>query len=115
MIIESRVSDKIVYLYPKGRLDFTLFMAFEKAIGQIIKDNPDKHVLLNMKELEYLNSSSLRVITILAQNLRKNNLRLYACGLSGIVKRVLEITNVIEIMDIVKTEEEALQHVQQNI
>jgi len=109
MIIESKVHDKIVVLYPKGRLDFTLSMSFEKALGQIVNNHPDKHILLDLNDLEYLNSSSLRVVTVLAQSLRGKNLKLFACQMKGIVKRVMEITNIIELIEIVESEEQAMK------
>jgi len=83
-------------------------VAFEKNVNQIIQDHPDHHLLFNMKDVMYINSSSLRVVATVAQKLQKKNLKFRICEARDIVKRVFEITNVIQLADIKDTEEEAL-------
>ncbi|MBN1534537.1 MAG: STAS domain-containing protein [Spirochaetes bacterium] len=108
MNLQSKVIDNIVIIYPRGRLDFTLSMAFEKALGQIMNENKERHFVINMRDIDYINSSTLRVIAVLAQNLQKRNLKLVTCDTRGIVRRVFEITNVLDLIEVAGSEEDAV-------
>ncbi len=109
MTIESKVVNNAVIIYPRGRLDFTLSLAFEKALAKIMNDNCERHFIINMKEIDYINSSTLRVIAVLAQNLKKRGLQLVTCETRGIVRRVFEITNVLELIEIIDNEDNAIK------
>lgn len=60
MTINVKKNADKVCIAVAGRLDTTTAPALEKAINENVQD--EKHLILDIKELEYLSSAGLRVL-----------------------------------------------------
>ena len=60
MTIEIKANAEATAIEVAGRLDTTTAPALEKAINENVQD--EKHLILDIKELEYLSSAGLRVL-----------------------------------------------------
>ncbi|MCB1145788.1 MAG: STAS domain-containing protein [Leptospiraceae bacterium] len=97
----------IVYL--KGRLDVHLSGEIEKDLNQLIEKKPDKDLIINLLDIEYMSSSGLRVLVAIMRLLKGNNKNLKLCHLNSAVRKIFEVVELMDMFDIYETEEEALK------
>ncbi len=84
-----------------GKLRQTLKESFRKKMPAIL--------LLNLQELDFMDSSGVGVILGRYRETSRNNNKLMLCGLNPQVKRVLDLAGVLKIVPAYKTEREALR------
>lgn len=109
MDLISRQEKDVLIVYLQGPLSVDLASRFENDLNSLIEKYPGSHMLLNFQDIDYITSIILRIITSAAKKLRNNNKALKLCNVNSIVHRVFEITNIIQIVDIQLSEEEALE------
>lgn len=109
MSLETKeMSDNIV-AYLKGRIDVHMASEIEAALQKIIRENPQHNIILNLKDVEYMSSSGLRVFVSLMRMLRENSRALKLTNLSIAVKKVFEVVELMDMFEIYESEEAALK------
>lgn len=108
MIKTEKKGDSIV-AYLRGRLDVHLSGEIEKDLNDLIEQNPDKNLVINLDEIEYMSSSGLRVLVAIMRQLKSNDRSLKLCHLNTAVKKIFEVVELMDMFDIYDTEEEALK------
>ena len=78
MNINTKSVGNISIIYLVGRLDVHLSAEVENEINKIIQDNPSNHLLLNLKDVEYLSSSGLRIFVSTMRILKESQRNLCA-------------------------------------
>jgi anti-anti-sigma factor len=68
---------------------------------------PDKHVLLNLEQVEFVSSAGLRIILRAAKLLQTANGELKICGARPAVKDVMETSGFDSLLKIYSTEKDA--------
>mgnify|MGYP000889275886 CR=1 FL=1 len=91
-----------------GRMDVHLASEVENQLANLMKSQPDKHILLDLSDVEYMSSSGLRVFVSSMRTLRERNLNLLLCNLSPAVRKVFEVVELMDMFDIYESQEEAL-------
>ena len=66
----------------------------EKEINNIIQNQPDKHLLLNLKEVEYMSSSGLRIFVSTMRILKESKRKLKLCNMNSAVKKIFEVVEL---------------------
>ena len=69
MTIEMKKNPNATTIALAGRLDTTTAPALDKAIQQDLAD--EKHLVLDMKQLEYISSAGLRVLLSAQKKMQK--------------------------------------------
>lgn len=90
-----------------GMIDTVTASDVEAALSQLLSDGVDKMVL-NFEQLSYINSIGLRVILVVAKQLKRGEGQLRICCLNEPVREVFDITGFSSILTVVESEEEAL-------
>ncbi|MDA3899528.1 MAG: STAS domain-containing protein [Spirochaetes bacterium] len=111
MNLENKKLDNAIVMYLSGRLDVHLSADIEKEINQLIKENPDLHVILDLKDVEYMSSSGLRIFVSTMRILRDNQKQLKLCNINSAVKKIFEVVELMDMFDIYDSEEEAIASV----
>lgn len=91
-----------------GRLDVQLSADIEKEIHKIIESEPECHFLLNLKDINYLSSSGIRIFVSTMRILKEKDRKLKLCEMDNNAKKIFEIVELMDMFDIYDTEEEAL-------
>ena len=78
-----------------GTLDLNAAEEFDAAFQQLV-DRGARLVVLDLRSVEFLDSSGLRSIVLASSSLADRGGRLTVSGLSGAAERVLELTGVLE-------------------
>lgn len=108
MELKTRNEDNVIIIFLKGRLDIHHSSDIENGINDLMKSNPDSHMLLNLKDVEYMSSSGLRIFVSTMRTLKESNKLLKLCNMNNSVKKIFEVVELIDMFDIYNTEEEAL-------
>ncbi len=108
MKLNTKKVDNIVVVYLTGRLDVHLSADIEKEINSIIQNEPDSHLLLNLKDVEYMSSSGLRIFVSTMRILKESKRKLKLCNMNNAVKKIFEVVELMDMFDIYDTEEETL-------
>ena len=91
-------------------MDLTVSNELERALFEILKKEPGKHLLLNFEHLDYLHSSGVRMLISLQVKLNESGCHLALCNINEEVRKILEFVDIIDMIDIYNSEEEALNY-----
>ena len=110
MNIVSENRDGVLLVRPEGRIDTRTAGDFEKSVMGLMDttDQPVK-VLMDFGALDYINSTGMRVLLILAKRLSATSGKLVLCGLREHIVEVFSISGFNQILTITETEAEALE------
>jgi len=109
MDLNIKKVDNVAVIYLVGRLDVHLSADIEKEINNIIQSQPDSHLLLNLKDVEYMSSSGLRIFVSTMRILKESKRKLKLCNMNNAVKKIFEVVELMDMFDIYESEEEALK------
>ena len=109
MDLETKKVDDVIEIFLAGRLDVHLSADIEKGINKIIEEEPDFHLLLNLKDVEYMSSSGLRIFVSTMRILKESKRKLKLCFMNNAVKKIFEVVELMDMFDIYENEEEALE------
>ena len=91
-----------------GMIDGVTVTSVETSLKGHLSEGVTK-MLLNLESLSYINSIGLRVILMVAKQLKNNEGELRICSLTDPVREVFDITGFSSILNVHPSEEEALQ------
>jgi len=81
--------------------------ALTDAFNQVTSHGA-RNILLDFSQLDYMNSSGIGLLVTLLIRVKRQNQRLYACGLSEYYRQIFDLTRLDEAIVIYPTEQEAL-------
>jgi len=91
-----------------GEVDINTAPQIKKFFDRIMQDKKKK-VLINFKDVSYIDSSGLATLVELLKNIRSYGGTLKLSNLSSKIKSLFEITKLEKLFDIVEEEEEAIK------
>ena len=109
MNLNLKKSENTVIIYLESRLDVHLSADIEKEINKLIENDPKSNLLLNLKDVEYMSSSGLRIFVSTMRILKENNRKLVLCNMNNAVKKIFEVVELTDMFDIFNSEDEALK------
>ncbi len=107
MEMEARSSVLLIRL--KGELDHHTAEKLRLQAENEIEKNGIKHIVLNLEELHFMDSSGLGVILGRYKKIKKNNGEMIICAISPAVKRLFEMSGLYKIVKVEPSEKNALQ------
>ncbi len=108
MNLNTKILGNIILLNLTGRFDVALSSDIEKQIYNIINKEADKHLLLNLKEVEYMNSSMIGIIMSIKDILQERKKTVKFCNMNNAVRVVFEVLELEEMFEIFDSEEDAI-------
>jgi len=118
MFWEGRVMEIKIDVRPKGN-DITLIVIrgevgtetvnqFKEKMDQVVNDGKKK-LIVDLQEVNYLNSMGLGVFAATLKKLKKSNGDLKLINLSPTVQELLERSRLDKVFDVFESEEEAVK------
>ena len=89
-----------------GRIDGSNAAAFEKALQDAVEPT-DRAVIMNFRDLVYINSAGLDTVVVTAKSLRSRDAGLVLCGLSEPIRTLFRISGLDQFLPIHGSEAEA--------
>jgi anti-sigma B factor antagonist len=106
MELVEKTSGDVTILVLNGRLDSNTSKVLEDKVMDILRQGCKK-VLMDFQDVDYINSTGLRVLLLALQQLKKNQGKLVLCCIKDYMKEVFEISGYTEIFPIFATQDEA--------
>ena len=107
-LVEKEI-DGVTVLELGGRLDSNTSKVLEDKVMEILGQGK-KNLLMDFKDVDYINSTGLRVLLLTLQQLKKAQGKLVLSTIKDYMKEVFEISGYTEIFPIYASQEEALGH-----
>ncbi|MEZ5359468.1 MAG: STAS domain-containing protein [Candidatus Zixiibacteriota bacterium] len=107
MDIKKNESGKTTELALIGKLDLANAAKLKDAVKELL-DAQKNQIHLNMKDVDFINSSGLGALVSLMKEVRVQKGRLTLSDLAPYVNEIFEITQLSHVFEIYKTAEEAL-------
>ena len=101
MEINKAISNQNVIFAIRGRLDTMTAPQLQEEINNTSLDDVET-VTLNMRELEYISSSGLRVIMALYKSLNNSGGNLKIVNVSSAIMELFKMTGMADYLDIEK-------------
>ncbi len=108
MQISVKTTNGVKVMAFEGRLDTQTSPDAQQQLFQLIEEGGTK-ILVNLEKLEYISSAGLRVLLMVAKQLKATEGELRVCGLNDVVKEVFDISGFDMILPISASEPEALE------
>jgi anti-sigma B factor antagonist len=99
----TRRNGDLVVLDMDGEVDGNADEGLNGAYDAAIADNPQR-VLLNFKDVSYINSTGIALIVGLLAEARRSGRAIVVCGLTDHYKEIFEITRISDFVTIVDDE-----------
>lgn len=105
--ISSRTCGHVLLVCVSGRMDTLAAPVFQSRITELL-DQGATAIVLDCDKLEYICSSGLRSILVIAQKASTSGGRLSCCSVKGMVKKVFEISGFASMLAVFDTVDQAL-------
>jgi len=109
MELNLKKLENTIVIYPQGRLDVHLTEEIEKEISLLIADETSSHLLLNLREVEYMSSSGVALFVSTMNTLQQRGKQFALCDLNSSVRKILDLVEMTTLFKIFNTENEACE------
>jgi anti-sigma B factor antagonist len=107
--LDYKKNENSIIVYIDSPLDLWNSPGIQKNLSNIIDEFSHYNFILNMANMEYMNSAGLGMLIIFSKKVESNHRSLKVSNLNKEVKKVIHILGADDIIDIYETEEEALK------
>ncbi len=108
MQISVKTTNEVKVLVFEGRLDTQTSPDAQQQLTRLIEEGETK-ILVNFEKLDYISSAGLRVLLVVAKQLKTTDGELRICSLNEVVKEVFDISGFDMILPISASESDALE------
>lgn len=98
-----------IIIYLKGRLDVHQCVDIEQEISKLISFETTSHLLFNMKDVEYISSSALRIFVVTMRILKERERKLVLCNINNAVRKIFEVVQLTDMFNLFNSEDEAVE------
>ena len=106
MDITTERQDGILSALVSGRIDGSNVIQLEETVRTAIEDG-DHAVMMDLENLSYISSAGLRVVLIIAKNVRARDAKFALCAVSDQIRQVFEVSGFDKIVSIHPSKTEA--------
>lgn len=108
MELKMRKNKDVFIIDVSGEMD--LYNSYKlKELVMKMMERQVKSVVINMEEVEYIDSSGIGALIHIYSTMKKASCQLYITNIHGSVKKVIELTKLMGYFPITNSLEEALQ------
>ncbi len=104
-ITVENVADAVIVTFEeRAILEALQIRKLDRALMPIIHTNPDKRLVLDFAKVKFVSSSLLGLLVKVHKRVIEAGGHLQLCNIDGKVRRVFEITQLVNVFDIVASE-----------
>ncbi len=107
MNLHYEKKDNVIIVYVNSPLDIGNSPLIQRDISTLISQYPDYNFIINMNQVEFMNSAGLGVLILSTKRLESNSRFLKITNLNASVKKVIQLLDAHEIIDVCDNEDEA--------
>ncbi|WP_110927544.1 anti-sigma F factor antagonist [Bacillus massiliglaciei] len=109
LIINLEAKDRVLCIRLKGELDHHTAGELREEAEAAIQRHRIKHIVLNLEELHFMDSSGLGVILGRYKQIKETQGEMVVCAISPPIKRLFEMSGLFKIVKMELSEQNALQ------
>ncbi|CAH0345614.1 anti-sigma F factor antagonist [Bacillus sp. CECT 9360] len=109
LVIDMEAKNAVLCIRLKGELDHHAAEELRNRASAAIEKDGIKHIVLNLGELSFMDSSGIGVILGRYNQIKQNQGEMVVCAISPSVKRLFEMSGLFKIIKLELSEENALQ------
>jgi len=114
MDLNYKKDGNTIVVYLKGRLDVHQVDEVEKEIKTLLNSETSSHVIINLKEIDYVSSSGIGMFVTVMNILKQRDKKFCICSLNSSVKRIMEIVEMNVLFNIFRDETESFEFLNSN-
>ena len=107
MRVTERVAGQVVILAFNGQLVFKERKIYQQAL-RAAKEKSPKKIVLNFQEVTYMDSAGLGLLALTSEQVKLENIDICLVSPGGVMKRILELTQLHKMIPLFENESEAL-------
>lgn len=111
MELKVRKNKEVYIIDVSGEMDLYNSYKLKELIMKML-EKKIKYIIINLEEVDYIDSSGIGALIYICSTVKKLNLALYITNIHGSVKKVIELTKLMGFFPIVNSLEEALQRLE---
>ncbi len=108
-INQEKVGDVLILRVDETRLDSTVAPQFKTALLGLLEDKQTKKVLIDLKKVDYVDSSGLGALLFGHRQLKSNSGKLKLVHLSTKIRTLIKIAKLDDVLEGFTSEKEALK------
>jgi anti-sigma B factor antagonist len=108
MELKIRKSQEIYIVDVQGELDLYNAYKLKELLTKMLEKNIELFII-NLDEVEYIDSSGIGVLIYISSTVKKLNLKLAITNVHGSVQKVMELTKLTDYFPITATLDEAMK------
>ncbi|MDR2028654.1 MAG: anti-sigma factor antagonist [Treponema sp.] len=108
MELKIRKNKDIYIIDIQGELDLYNSYKLKELLMKMLEKKIERYII-NMEDVEYIDSSGIGALIYISSTLKKMNLRLAITNIHGSVKKVIELTKLMGYFPIAATLDEAIK------
>lgn len=109
LTIDMEIKQDILCIRLSGELDQHTADELRERVSNAIVKNNVRHIILNLKQLSFMDSSGLGVILGRYKQIKQVQGEMVVCAISPAIHRLFDMSGLFKIMYLEPTEEFALQ------
>ncbi|MGE8204394.1 anti-sigma F factor antagonist [Heyndrickxia sp. NPDC080065] len=109
LTIDLEVKKDVLCIRLKGELDHHSAESLRKSASQAIEKFQINHLVLNLGQLSFMDSSGLGVVLGRYKQIKQKNGEMIVCAISPAVKRLFEMSGLFKIIRLDESEQFALE------
>jgi stage II sporulation protein AA (anti-sigma F factor antagonist) len=108
LVIDMEAKNFVLCVRLKGELDHHTAEKLKKRAIDAIEKHSIKHIILNLQDLTFMDSSGIGVILGRYKQIKNNQGEMVVCAISPSIKRLFEMSGLFKIIKLELSEENAL-------
>lgn len=108
MDLQIEYTQETLFVRPSGELDLSVADDFRSTLEENLQKNPVKHLIFNLSQVRFIDSSGLGVILGRYKRVTQHGGRVSLVGAQPQVRRILALSGLLNIMAEYVSEEEAV-------
>ncbi|BAB05255.1 anti-sigma F factor antagonist [Halalkalibacterium halodurans] len=107
--VKLEQKDTVLLVRLIGELDHHTAEQLKRQVEEVLSQGVVKHIVLNLQQLEFMDSSGLGVILGRYKQVKNSGGEMVVCAISPTVKRLFEMSGLFKIIRLEENEQFALQ------
>ena len=109
LIIDIEIKQDVLCIRLSGELDHHTADELREKATNAIERNEIRHIVLNLEDLSFMDSSGLGVIIGRYKQIKQVHGEMVVCAISPAIQRLFDMSGLFKILKLEPTEEFALQ------
>ncbi len=108
MTLSEEKTDAVLVLAVSGRIQTEASEELLKKLNNLI-DQGEQHLLLDFSDVDYINSSGLRVLLMVAKKLKGLDGKMVLATVTELIQQIFRVSGCASLIEVYPSKEEALK------